>query len=636
MNRVILIGNPNTGKTTLFNTMTGSTEKVSNWHGVTVGEKISKYKFCGAEYEVVDLPGIYSLESYSNEEKITKDFLLKNKDALVINICDANNLKRNLKLTFELLKLNLNVVVVINMSTECRLFNYKKLAEMLGVKIIEIDARKKHSINGVKKEIEYFYKIEKTQNKSKIIKIVPQINNIIQKCAENNNFNPYNATDKIDKFILNKFLFLPFFIMLILFIFWFAFGAIGGAISSIFISILNNIVDKLRYIINCTNINIILKTIINEAVFGSILNVFSFLPQIVILMFFFNLIEECGLMSRIAFMFDGALKKVGLTGKSLFSIFMGYGCTTSAVITTRNLENKNLRKRTALLLPFSSCSAKLPVFLVISSLFFEKYKYIFVFLLYVFSVVLIFLFALIYKKFIPTKDDLFILEMPKYRLPSIKKCMVDAWIIIKEFLIKVGSLILFFSVIIWIMQNFSFDFKYLNNKNFNKSMLYILSNLFVPIFSLIGLGTAGIVVAIFSGVVAKEMIVVVLSMLNGVSGSTFLLTESLKLSSSMCMFSPVTSIVFLVFILIYSPCVSALVSIKNELGLKSALYVFVMQFLLAFVVAFIVYKTLTYPTILIWALVILVVDILAYVVIKLKKKKTCRGNCCACRKIWSW
>jgi len=256
-----------------------------------------------------------------------------------------------------------------------------------------------------------------------------------------------------------------------------------------------------------------------------------------------------------------------------------------------------------------------------------------VFLLYIFSIVLILLFALIYKKFIPTKDDLFILEMPKYRVPSVKKCVIDAWVVIKEFLIKVGSLILFFSVIVWFLQNFSFDFKYLNNKNFNKSMLYNLSKLFVPVFSLIGLGSVGIVVAIFSGVVAKEMIVVSFSMLNGVSGSMSLLTESLKLSSSMCSFSPVSSMVFLVFVLIYSPCVSALVSIKNELGLKQALYVFVVQFVLAFIVSFIVYQILSYPTILIWALLILVVDILVYLVIKLKKKKTCRGNCCACRKI---
>lgn len=633
MKRVILVGNPNTGKTTLFNTMTGSTEKVSNWHGVTVGEKCSKYKFGGEEYEVVDLPGMYSLESYSNEERIAKDFLLKNKDALIINICDANNLRRNLKLTLELLKLNLNVLVVINMSAECQLFDYVKLTKLLGVKIIEIDARKKRSIVGLKNEIKDFYRQEKTQNKSKIIKISPQINDILQKCAKNIDFNPYYTTDKIDKIVLNKFLFLPLFIVLMFLIFWFTFGAIGGTISSIFISILNNIADKMRYIINCTNINIVFKTIINEAILGSVLNVFSFLPQIVLLMFFFNLIEECGLMSRIAFMFDGVLKKVGLTGKSLFSIFMGYGCTTSAVITTRNLENENLRKRTALLLPFSSCSAKLPVFLVISSLFFDKYKYLFVFLLYIFSIVLILLFALIYKKIIPTKDDLFILEMPKYRVPSIKKCAIDAWVVIKEFLVKVGSLILFFSVIVWILQNFSFEFKYLNNKNFNKSMLYNLSKLFVPVFSIIGLGSVGIVVAIFSGVVAKEMIVVSLSMLNGVSSSMSLLTESLKLSSSMCSFSPVSSIVFLVFVLIYSPCISALVSIKNELGLRQALYVFVVQFVLAFLVSFLIYKILSYPTILIWALVILIVDILVLVVLKLKKKKTCRGNCCACRKI---
>ena len=632
MNEIILVGNPNVGKTTLFNTLTGADEKVSNWHGVTVGVKSKNCKDKNREILVTDLPGLYSLDGFSNEEKIAKEYLLKHNNNLIFNICDANNLIRNLKLTAELLNYGFNVVVLVNMCEENKNFDYKKLSQNLGVPVVEIDARDKQITKGLFRLYDTYSK-EKTQKIFKNTKIQLNYNDLIKNIAINQNINPYQQTDKIDKFVLNKGLFLLLFLTVIFLIFYLTFGHFGNFVLKIFEIILNKILDFLRYLINCTNMSGIIKTFIFDVLFDGVFSVFLFLPQIVLLMLFLNILEETGFMSRVAFMFDGMLKKIGLSGKSLFSLSLGFGCTTSAVMASRNLENKNLRRKTVLLLPFVSCSAKLPIFLVLASLFFEKYKYFYVFLVYLFSLFLMCIFALIYKKFLQKKDEIFILEMPKYRLPNLSKILKDIWIVVKDFLLKVGTVLLVFNVLVWLVQNFSFKLEYLNGQNFEKSILYNFSSKLVPIFKPIGLGNVGVIVSILLGVVAKEMVVVGLMMMNGVSGSAALLGESLLIETSLCHFDFISSIVFLVFVLIYSPCISALLTIKNELGNKVAIYVFVAQFVIAYLVAFLVYHILRRPYLLIVISLVIVLDILFCVVLKLKHKNKCRGNCSACRKI---
>lgn len=637
MNNIILIGNPNTGKTTLFNTMTRSNEKTSNWHGVTVAEKSKKFKFQNREYLLTDLPGLYSVEGYSNEEKIASKYLKQHKDDLVINICDANNLKRNLRLTLELMKMGLKIVLAINMASEVNYINYKKLGEVLNVPVIEIDARKTKSVNSLKELVSELV-CEKPQKIAKLDKI--QIQNIKNdeifdkiKVDEENNC---VYTNKIDKILLNKYVFLPVFLVVTFLVFYLTFGPVGIAILNVFNMFFEKIFKILRNLIFCINTSIVVKQFLNDAVLNTFQTVIGFIPQIVLLLFFVNLLESIGFMSRVAFMLDGLLKKIGLTGKSVFSLMMGFGCTTSAVMVTRNLENNNLRKRTALLLPFMSCTAKLPIFLVISSLFFDKYKYLFVFGLYLFSILIAIVVSLIYKKLLKPADDIFILEMPKYRLPNLKKIFSDSFIVIKDFLIKVGSTILLFSIIVWVLQNFSIRFEFLNGESFTDSILYFISSNFSFVFKFIGLENAGIVSAIFLGIIAKEMIVVGLSMVNGVSGSMQVLSASLVSADSVCSFSPISSIVFLCFILLYSPCLSAIAMIKNEFGRKTAIYVFVVQFILAFVVSWLVYKVLTYPAFLYILLFFIILDILISFVLKFRRNdKPCEGDCGACRKISS-
>ncbi len=634
MHEIILVGNPNSGKTTLFNTLTKSFEKVSNWHGVTVGVVSKEMKLDHEKIILTDIPGIYSLDGFSSEERIACDYLKKHRSALVVNVCDANNMERGLRLTNDLLMCGYNVIVAVNMFGEACLFDYDKMAVDYGVGFVEIDARSKQGVFNLKLAIIDNFQYKKLQKYNKINTKQSNYYDFINKYKNSGVENPYNKSDKIDRIILNKYLFIFIFISCLFFIFYITFGAIGGGFSAIINNIFNKIANILRKIILCTNINNNIKTLLCDGVINSFLSVVSFVPQIALLMFFFNLLEEIGLMSRFAFMLDGLLKKVGLTGKSLFSLFLGSGCTTTAVLTTRNLENLNLRKRTALLVSFVPCSAKLPVFLVVVSLFFERQKYLYVFLLYMFSIVLLLIYALILKLVMPSVNDVFVLEMPKYRLPKFTKLLKDVFVVVKNFVFKVGFLVLLFGVIIWLLQNFSLSLKFLNGDNFEESILYNISKFLAPVFKPIGLGGVGIVCALLLGFFAKELIVVGFVIINEVSASGVALTQSLISASSVCSFTKVTSVVFLVFILIYSPCVSAIASIKNELGLKTAYFVAVFQFVLAYCVSFITNLILTNFNIFNILLVLIVIAIMWLFVLKLKRKtKTCRGNCCDCRKI---
>lgn len=627
--RLTLVGNPNTGKTTLFNTLTGANEKASNWHGVTVGVKSKSYNYLGNEFVVNDIPGIYSIKGYSKEEKIAGEYLETHRDDLIINICDANNFKRNIILTLELLEKGYNVIVAMNMSNECKNYDYEKITKILSVPIIEIDARKSKSVKKIKTEV-LEYKIKKSQITSKISINQFNIDDFVIKNAKNT----YKTTLKIDKIILNKVLFLPITFIFIFLIFFITYGNVGswltGQINTIFIKIAN-VLQKLIY---CTNIPIILKRLLCEGVIESILSVVSFIPQIVLLMFFMNILEDVGIMSRFAFMLDGVLKKIGLTGKSLFSLMMGYGCTTTAIMTTRNLENEKLRRRTVCLLPFVSCSAKLPIFLTIASLFFEKYKYLFVFGLYLFAIVLQIVIAVILNKLNKDKDSFFLLEMPKYRFPNFKKILKDTLAVVKEFFVKVGTMIVFFSAIVWFLQNFNLKLHFISNGNFTGSILFCLSEKLSILFKPIGLNNAGIVISLLLGFLAKEMIVVSLSLINGAGGSIKLLSESLVSSASLCHFTPVSSIVFLVFVLLYSPCVSAMFSVKNELGTKTFFYVLLVQTAIAYLTSFVVYLCLTKTYILFLILALLIFLLLTKLMLKLFKKKKCLGDCYVCKKLW--
>lgn len=625
--KVTLVGNPNTGKTTLYNTMTGANEKASNWHGVTVGIKSKKYKHGEDEIVVVDLPGIYSIKGYSKEEKIAGEYLENHKDDLVVNICDANNLKRNLMLSLELIEKGYRVLIAVNMSNECKNYDYEKITNELGVDIIEIDARKTQSVKELKDKISEILKI-KTQKVSKYNKKHINTDDFKLKNAKNS----YLLSEKLDKIILNKAVFLPFMVVILFFIFYITYGTVGSFVSDKINIFFNLISCFLRKIIYCTNMQLIIKKMICDGLINSFITVFSFLPQIVLLMFFMNLLEDVGLMSRFAFMLDGVMKRIGLTGKSLFSLMMGYGCTTSAVITTRNLDNEKARKTTVCLLPFVSCSAKLPIFLTVASLFFDRYKYLFVFGLYIFSIIIQLVVAIVINKFSKNNDKIFLLEMPKYRVPNLKKILKDTFSVIQEFIVKVGIMVMFCGLFVWFLRNFNTSFKFLDGNNFNESLIYFIANKIAILFKPIGLDNVGIVVSLILGLMAKEMIVVGLSVINGTGGLLSSLTSSLISESSVCYFTKTSSLVFLVFVLLYSPCFSAMATIKNEYGAKLSLKIFVVQTCLAYIISFIVNLCLNNLNVFMIFIILILLLLFVRIMLKLKKKNKCSGDCYACGK----
>lgn len=628
--KITLIGNPNTGKTTLLNTLTGSNEKASNWHGVTVGEKTKNVKFKTDEFLITDLPGIYSLNSYSAEEKISAEYLEKHKDDLVINICDANNLKRNLKLTTELLERNHKVIVVVNMANEIIPCDYEKLSSEVGCEIIPIDARKKKIKSQIFNLIRNYALNKKPQKQSNYI---IKYDNLIRNSDIFYKIQPYKLSDKIDKFILNKFIFIPLFLSVMLFIFYFTFGNIGLFITDIINNCFNKIANLLHFGIKSLNLSPFITNLLCEGVVDSAFSLLSFLPQIVMLMFFLNLLENSGVMSRFAFMLDGFMKKIGLTGKSLFSLFMGFGCTTSAIITTRNLETKSLKEKTISLLPFIPCTAKLPIFLTISSLFFDNYKYLFVFGIYLLSIVVMILIALLLKN--RGNDSYnFIIEIPKYRIPNLSKIANDIFVTIKEFLSKMTKTILFFSVFVWILRNLSPRLVYLSGENFNNSLLYFISEKISFLFAPIGLDSAGIVAALMLGFCAKELIVVGLYLITGAKPILSSLSNLLLSPNSVCYFTLKSSIVFLIFVAFYSPCISAIAAAKNEINKKFAIRWVVIQMTIAYVFAFIINLCLTNFNFIYLILAILLVVILFKIMLKLKKQNNlCLGDCNVCRKI---
>ena len=645
--KVILAGNPNTGKTTFFNTLTHSNEHASNWHGVTVDVKSKTFKYKGKEFEVCDLPGLYSLDAYSKEEKIASEFIEKNPDAVVVCMLDANNLRRNLYLALELKEKTPNLMLAVNMAKEVKNFDAKKLEKELGIKTIPIDARKRKSAKTIKEEIASFvvddvvaknfqsvFDIESFEKKSK--EKFEYITDILNRIGYQTQ--GFYGSSNADKVLLSKVGSFVIFAIVMGLVFFITFGPVGdlfaGKVSDSFVLIAQKLMDFFKGFMKSE----ILLMLIEKGVLGGALSVISFLPQIILLFMCLNFLEDIGYLSRVAFMFDPLFKKLGLTGRSAFSLIMGFGCTTTAVMTSRNLDNKNLQKRTAFLLPYMSCSAKLPIYAVIVSAFFAKYKALIVFSLYMFAILVMVIVALILSKTggQETKET-FLLEMPKYRVPSISKVFKSALSAGKNFLLRVGGAIVISSVVVFFLYNFDFTFKYVGEGGEN-SILASIAKIISPIFKPLGFGTPGATIAILSGIVAKEMVVSSLSIVNGVSAES--LAISLSNPSSAVFFTTTSAISFLVFILLYTPCVSACVSIRKEIGRKSMLKSALLQLLVAYTLSLIVYQvansivTKSYP--ILAGMVVLIAFITFFVIRYLKKKKvrfsthsceTCGASC---------
>ena len=700
MKEVLLIGNPNTGKTTLFNNLTKSNEHIGNWHGVTVEEKRKKFNAGGEDFELVDLPGIYSLTALSFEEQVAVDYILNGTDKLMLNICDLNNLQRNLYLTLSLLELGANVLLAINTMGSKKRFNevdIYKLKEELGIEVFLFNASSKKDINDLKllikklsdkpkysnppsyvKELNKMQKFNLIKNNLNIndsnklnffaIKILEKDEKIIEKLdfnkkniKINNNYIQQIAKirydyisclskvcikktqklaygeSKLDKIILNRFLSIPIFLGIMALIFYLTFFSVGAFFSSLLSDFIQNIIgaNLVNFIASICNIPWVIGLFENGIVAG-LGSILSFLPQVVLLFFFLSILEDSGYLARLAFSFEDIFKKLGLSGKSVYTLLMGFGCSATAALTARNMEDKNSKIKTAMLTPYMSCSAKLPIYAVIGGAFFGASNLFIIFSIYLLGVVVAIILSMILEKTaLKSKNQSFILEFPPYRLPSFKRILNIISDNLKQFIIRIGSVIFAMNIIVWLLGSFSFGFAYVPTDG-GVSMLESIGKFLAPIFIPLGFGNWGATSALIAGLVAKEVIVSSIAIFNGIDVNAGSMQNqvqnSILNSSSAVYFTPASALSYMVFCLIYMPCIATMSVLNKEIGTKWTIISIIIEFVIAYLLSFIVYNLYNFMSIygigyflmLALGLIIIVVSII-YIYRHLKNKDKCKA-----------
>lgn len=659
-----LAGNQNCGKTTLFNALTGSNQHVGNFPGVTVDQKMGDIKGT-KNCSVVDLPGIYSIRPYTQEEIVSRDFILEGKPDGIINIVDATNIERNLYLTLQLLELNLPMVVALNMMDEVRAnggtVDVKKLSESLGVPVIPISAAKNEGVSELSDKMvyvaknrilpkridfcsdgpvhrcihavahviedhahnisvpprfcatkliegddEYFAeKLELDKNERELIEhsivemehdtgldrnaaladmrytfIEKSVTQSVVKCNESRE---HKRSVKMDEVLTGKYTALPVFFGVMFLVFWLTFNVIGSRLSdllSLGIDALTNLCDKG---LTAYGINPVVHSLIIDGIFAGVGSVLSFLPIIVTLFFFLSILEDTGYMARVAFVMDKLLRKIGLSGRSFVPMLIGFGCSVPAIMSTRTLSSDRDRKMTILLTPYMSCSAKIPIYAVFTAAFFAKYRALVMIGLYVTGIVLGIIVALILKKTAFKGEPVpFVMELPNYRMPSPKSVFLLLWEKARDFLQRAFTVIFLATIIIWFLQSFDTRLNVVDNSA--DSLLAMVGKFIAPIFTPLGFGDWRAVTALISGFTAKEAVVSTLSVLMN--------TGTAELGTVLpSIFSGLSAVSFLVFTLLYTPCVAAVATIKKELGSRAkTVGVVFMQCAVAYLAAFIVYS----------------------------------------------
>lgn len=583
-----LIGNPNVGKTSLFNLLTGSNQYVGNWAGVTVDKTIG---FLNESVQIVDLPGIYAMDTYSNEEKVAKNFLLDEKVDVIINIVDASNLDRNLYLTTQLREFNKPIILVLNMIDVVEkkgiTIDYDKLSKMLGVQVIPIVAAKNKNIDKVKEALieEKFLESFNTSSHHRHQQhhrshseraVYRYIGIVLRHCLSTPHNKEKSTTEKIDKILLNKFLAYPLFALIILIIFECTFSWVGGPLQNLADDFVNNsLIPFLHSLLSFTSSWF--SSLLIDGIVGGVGSIVVFLPIILTLFFCISILEDSGYMARAAFLMDIVMRKMGLSGKAFIPLIMGFGCSVPAIMSSRTLESEKDRKLAALLVPFMSCNAKLPIYALLTAALFPKNQGLVIGSLYLFGIIIAFIMGKVFRNSVFKKDEEpLVIELPEYKVPTLKNLFMHTWDKGKDFLKKAGTIIFSISVIIWFLSHFGFS----GMVGIKDSFLAIIGQILTPLFKPLGFGTWQNSVSIISGLAAKEVIVSTMSVLYGASISTVVPT----------IFTPLTAYAFLVFVLLYPPCISALATIKKEYGTKMMLFMMAYQIGIAWVAAFAVYR----------------------------------------------
>lgn len=655
--KIALAGNPNCGKTTLFNQLTGSNQYVGNWPGVTVEKKEGKIKNkFGLEMSIIDLPGIYSLSPYSPEEIVTRNCLLHDNPQVIIDIVDATNIERNLYLTTQIAELGRPMVIALNMIDMLEkngdTIDEKLLEKELGIPVVPISASKNIGIEAL---------IEKTLELAKASKYVP-VKNIYSKAVNNvlldiedaleevkqskyhrkrwtavklfegdsvtwnhydftkeqrqhiishieevnssknidremiiaderykyicaitsravhKNHDPCKLTvsDKIDRIATNKYLAIPLFLVTMFLVFAITFGPIGNFLRDAAEWLISDLLaGGLTTFLHNVNASEWAESLVIDGIIGGVGSVISFLPQIVLLFTLLSLLEDSGYMARAAFIMDKLLRCIGLSGRAFVPMLMGFGCTVPAVMGTRILESEKDKKLTILITPFMSCSAKMPVYLLMVSMFFKDSGPLVIFGIYILGVVIAILTALLFKSTVlKGKNSPFVMELPPYRLPSAKTLLLHVWERVRDFLVRAGTVLMGASILIWFLQSFNFSLQMVES---DESILASIGMLIAPVFTLCGFGDWRASVSLVTGIAAKESVASTMAVLYGGS-----LTGA---------FSTLSAFSFLVFVLLCTPCVAALTAMRKEFGSRKWMAVSVVyQLAVAWIMSFAVFQ----------------------------------------------
>ena len=657
-----LIGNPNCGKTTLFNQLTGSKQHVGNFPGVTVDKKEGRIRR-QEDVSVVDLPGIYSLSPYTAEEIVTRDFLIKEKPDGIINIVDATNIERNLYLTLQLLDLEIPMIVALNMmdvvTANGGKIDVKGMGERLGIPIIPISASKNqgvddlisravglvndrqrpkkrdfctgdvhraiHSIahlieeeakeGGVALKFASIKLVEGDEVMMKELRIQEPEKDIIQHIVDDMEFHcgmdreaaladarykyiedicrelvvkPHETKGqkrsvRIDRVLTHRIFAIPIFLGIMLFIFWITFGVVGATLSDWFSEGIDFIVGQIDQGLTSLRINDTLHALIIDGICSGVGSVLSFLPTIVLLFFMLSILEDSGYMARVAFVMDKLLRKIGLSGRSFVPMLIGFGCSVPAIMATRTLSGERDRKLTIMLIPFMSCSAKLPIYAMFTAAFFTEYKALVMISLYLLGIVIGILCGFVMKKVLFKGEPIpFVMELPEYRMPAARSVVLHMWEKAKDFVRKAFTVIFLATIIIWFLQTFDIRFNLVADSG--DSILAGLGHIFAPLLAPLGFGDWRSATALITGFSAKETVVSTLAVLMGAGDSSQLAVLLGEI------FTPLTAYCFLVFCLLYTPCVAAVATVRRELGsIRGTLGVVVFQLLIAWAVTFVVY-----------------------------------------------
>ncbi len=660
---IALVGNQNCGKTTLFNQLTGSNQHVGNFPGVTIEHKIGQV-IGWKNYELVDLPGIYSIRPYSGEEKVTRNFIIDRKPDAIINIVDATNIERNLYLTLQLIEMGKPMVLALNMMDEL-LGNHgsvdiQKLSERLGIPVVPISAAKNDGVDELMRVV-----AETAENARKprridfcsagpVHRCIHTVSHVVEDHAEkigvpsrfaatrvieedeeiisalrlsenelelvghavlemeNEGGLDRNAaladmryrfieavcsecvikaheskemlrSIKIDKVLTNKYLAIPTFIAIMGFIFWMTFSVLGKWLSDLLALGIDSVTALVDKALTAYGLNPVVQSLVIDGVFAGVGSMLSFLPLIVVLFFFLAILEDSGYMSRVAFVMDKLLRRIGLSGRSFVPMLIGFGCSVPAIMATRTLSSERDRKMTMLLIPFMSCSAKIPIYAVFTAAFFPDNGGLVMTCLYVFGMLVGIIAAKVLSKTAFTgKPVPFVMELPNYRMPSLKTVLLLMWEKAWDFIRRAFTVIFAATIVIWFLQHFDLHLNVVGQGS-GDSLLAIIGTWLAPVFAPLGFGDWRVATALVTGLMAKEAVISTLGVLMGVGANL----GSAALGS---LFTLPSAVSFLVFCLLYTPCVAALAALRRELGSGAkTVLVMISQCCVAWLAAFCVY-----------------------------------------------